>query len=156
MSTDNIEALLSQITVTLTQDSTIVVKQRVTDIGNLLSVFEEDMPDYPYIIPLKNYIMDLQTVTKDYLDSLNKIPIGISNFIFDIVIYISLLYIFELFVTFILLNEKHIAGIESVTKSTSPISFPNSFNNFFILLNVSSKISSNSKVPLQAPIDISS
>ena len=76
MSTDNIEALLSQITVTLTQDSTIVVKQRVTDIENLLSVFEEDMPDYPYIIPLKNYIMDLQTVTKDYLNSLNKISIS--------------------------------------------------------------------------------
>ena len=76
MSTDNIEALLSQITVTLTQDSTIVVNQRVTDIENLLSVFEEDMPDYPYIIPLKNYIMDLQTVTKDYLDSLNKISIS--------------------------------------------------------------------------------
>ena len=76
MSTDNIEALLSQITVTLTQDSTIVVKQRVTDIENLLSVFEEDMPDYPYIIPLKNYMMDLQTVTKDYLDSLNKISVS--------------------------------------------------------------------------------
>ena len=76
MSTDSIEALLSQITVTLTQDSTIVVKQRVTDIENLLSVFEEDMPDYPYIIPLKNYMMDLQTVTKDYLDSLNKISIS--------------------------------------------------------------------------------
>jgi hypothetical protein len=76
MSTDNIEALLSQITVTLTQDSTIVVKQRVTDIENLLSVFEEDMPDYPYIIPLKNYMMDLQTVTKDYVDSLNKISIS--------------------------------------------------------------------------------
>ncbi len=76
MSTDNIEALLSQITVTLTQDSTIVVKQRVTDIENLLSVFEEDMPDYPYIIPLKNYIMDLQTVTKDYVDNLNKISIS--------------------------------------------------------------------------------
>ena len=76
MSTDNIEALLSQITVTLTQDSNIVVKQRVTDIENLLSVFEEDMPDYPYIIPLKNYMMDLQTVTKDYVDSLNKISIS--------------------------------------------------------------------------------
>jgi len=76
MSTDNIEALLSQITVTLTQDSTIVVKQRMTDIGALLSVFEEEMPDYPYIVPLKNYVMDLQTVTKDYLDSLDKISIS--------------------------------------------------------------------------------
>ena len=76
MSTDNIEALLSQITVTLTQDSNIIVKQRVSDIEDLLSVLEEDMPDYPYIIPLKNYMMDLQTVTKDYLDSLNKISIS--------------------------------------------------------------------------------
>ena len=76
MSTDNIEALLSQITVTLTQDSNIIVKQRVSDIEDLLSVFEEDMPDYPYIIPLKNYMIDLQTATKDYLDSLNKISIS--------------------------------------------------------------------------------
>ena len=76
MSTDNIEALLSQITVTLTQDSNIIVKQRVSDIEDLLSVFEEDMPDYPYIIPLKNYMIDLQTATKDYIDSLNKISIS--------------------------------------------------------------------------------
>ena len=76
MSTDNIEALLSQITVTLTQDSNIIVKQRVSNIEDLLSVFEEDMPDYPYIIPLTNYMMDLQTVTKDYIDSLNKISIS--------------------------------------------------------------------------------
>jgi len=76
MSTDNIEALLSQITVTLTQDSNIIVKQRVSNIEDLLSVFEEDMPDYPYIIPLKNYMIDLQTATKDYIDSLNKISIS--------------------------------------------------------------------------------
>ena len=76
MSTDNIEALLSQITVTLTQDSNIVVTQRVSNIEDLLSVFEEDMPDYPYIIPLKNYMIDLQTATKDYIDSLNKISIS--------------------------------------------------------------------------------
>ena len=52
MSIDNTEALLSQITVTLTPESTIIVKQRVTDIKTLLSVFEENMPEYPYIIPL--------------------------------------------------------------------------------------------------------
>ena len=34
------------------------------------------MPDYPYIIPLKNYMIDLQTATKDYIDSLNKISIS--------------------------------------------------------------------------------
>ena len=76
MSTDNTEALLSQVTVTLTPESTIVVKQRVSDIKTLLSVFDEEMPDYPYIVPLKNYIMDLQTVTKDYIDSLEKISIS--------------------------------------------------------------------------------
>tara|TARA_R110002012_G_scaffold136943_1_gene291381 strand:+ start:511 stop:792 length:282 start_codon:yes stop_codon:yes gene_type:complete len=76
MSTDNTEALLSQVTVTLTPESKIVVKQRVSDIKTLLSVFDEEMPDYPYIVPLKNYIMDLQTVTKDYIDSLEKISIS--------------------------------------------------------------------------------
>ena len=76
MSIDNTEALLSQITVTLTPESTIIVKQRVTDIKTLLSVFEENMPDYPYIIPLKNYIMELQTATKDYVDCLDKISIS--------------------------------------------------------------------------------
>ena len=76
MSTDNTEALLSQVTVTLTPESKIVVKHRVSDIKTLLSVFDEEMPDYPYIIPLKNYIMDLQTVTKDYIDSLEKISIS--------------------------------------------------------------------------------
>ena len=76
MSTDNTEALLSQVTVTLTPESTIVVKQIVSDIKTLLSVFDEEMPDYPYIVPLKNYIMDLQTVTKDYIDSLEKISIS--------------------------------------------------------------------------------
>jgi hypothetical protein len=76
LSTDNTEALLSQVTVTLTPESTIVVKQRVSDIKTLLSVFDEEMPDYPYIVPLKNYIMDLQTVTKDYIDSLEKISIS--------------------------------------------------------------------------------
>lgn len=76
MSIDNTEALLSQITVTLTPESTIIVKQRVTDIKTLLSVFEENMPEYPYIIPLKNYIMELQTATKDYVDCLDKISIS--------------------------------------------------------------------------------
>lgn len=76
MSIDNTEALLSQITVTLTSESTIIVKQRVTDIETLLSVFEENMPEYPYIIPLKNYIMELQTATKDYVDCLDKISIS--------------------------------------------------------------------------------
>ena len=76
MSNDNTEALLSQITVTLTPESTIIVKQKSTDIGTLLSVFEENMPDYPYITPLKNYILDLQIATKDYVDSLDKISIS--------------------------------------------------------------------------------
>lgn len=76
MSIDNTEALLSQITVTLTSESTIIVKQRVTDIKTLLSVFEENMPEYPYIIPLKNYIMELHIATKDYVDCLDKISIS--------------------------------------------------------------------------------
>ena len=46
MSTDNIEALLSQITVTLTQDSTIVVKQRVTDIENKLKIIGNQVNYY--------------------------------------------------------------------------------------------------------------
>jgi hypothetical protein len=72
----DIEALLSQVKVTLRKDGNIAIVYSNVPISDVVKTFDESFPDYPHTTAIKNYMLDLEVLTKDYLDRIDSIKVS--------------------------------------------------------------------------------
>ena len=70
------ESIISQVNVTLREDGNIAILYNNVPVRDLEILFEKEYSDYPYLSSLRNYMKDLDVVTHDYLDAIDKLRVS--------------------------------------------------------------------------------
>ena len=70
------ESPLSHVKVTLREDGTIAITYSSVPVSGIDTLFQKEYPDYPYLSSLKNYMQDLDVITQDYLDAIDRLQVS--------------------------------------------------------------------------------